>query len=86
MQWSINMVCAISKHSILTIFQNFQVLTNGVIIPTMFNDYKNYKHCQDIVNMVMIFTHNNPHLWVQTTFLSHWFLTNPVRTAQLVAR
>ena len=29
--------------------------------------------CAPIVNIFMIFSHNNPHLWVQTTFVSHWF-------------
>ena len=36
--------------------------------------YMLQKYFNDIIiNIVMIFAHNNPHLWVQTTFMSLWF-------------
>ena len=28
---------------------------------------------EHILNIVMLFAHNNPHLWVQSTFMSLWF-------------
>ena len=42
---------------------------------TKFHKCKNILIHVNIVYIDLLFTQNNPHLWVQTTFMSLWFYT-----------